>query len=111
MDLLIRWIVSALAILVASYILPGVVLEGLFPAFVLAVVLGLINATLKPILIVLTLPINILSLGLFTLVINGFLILLAAKIVPGFSVNGFWWAILFSLVLSLVSGALSGLKR
>lgn len=111
MQLFINWIVSTIAILVSSYVLPGVSVKGVVPALVLAVILGIINAILKPILIVLTLPVNILTLGLFTLVINGFLILLAAKIVPGFSVEGFWWAVLFSLVLSLVNGALSGLKR
>lgn len=111
MNLLIRWLVSAVAILVASYILPGVVLDGLFPAFVLVVVLGLINAVLRPILLLLTLPVNILTLGLFTLVINGLLVLLAAKIVPGFHVRGFWWAVLFSVVLSLVNGFLARASR
>jgi putative membrane protein len=111
MDLLIRWLVSAVAILVASYILPGVALDGLFPAFVLVVVLGLINAVLRPILLLLTLPVNILTLGLFTLVINGLLVLLAAKIVPGFYVRGFWWAVLFSVVLSLVNGFLARASR
>lgn len=106
MNLLIRWLISAVAILVASYLLPGVHVDGLFPALVLVVVLGLINAVLKPLLLVLTLPVNILTLGLFTLVINGFLVLLASRIVPGFHVATFWWAVLFSVVLSLINGFL-----
>ncbi len=111
MQLLINWLVSTLAILITSYVLRGVTVEGIVPALVLVVMLGLINAILKPILIVLTLPVNILTLGLFTLVINGFLVLLAARIVPGVHIASFWWAVLFSLILSLVNGALSGLKR
>lgn len=106
MDILFRWLVSAVAILVASYVLPGVHVDGFFAALVLVVVLGLINAVLKPLLIILTLPVNIVTLGLFTLVINGLLVLLATKIVPGFYVRGFWWAVLFSIVLSLVNGFL-----
>ena len=89
--------------MVSAYILPGVSIVSFWVALVLAVVLGLINAILKPLLILLTLPFNILTLGLFTFVINSALILLSEKIVPGFQVNGFWWALLFSLVLSLVN--------
>lgn len=104
LNLLLNWFIAALTVLVAGYILPGIQIDGLGVAFVLVIVLGLINAILKPILILLTLPVNILTLGLFTLVINGLLVLLAAKIVPGFHVRGFWWAVLFSIVLSLVNG-------
>ncbi len=110
-QLLLNWFVAALAVLVTGYVLPGIHIQGFGVALVLVIILGLINAILKPILIVLTLPVNILTLGLFTLVINGFLILLASKIVPGFSVKGFWWAVLFSIVLSLVNGTLSSLKK
>lgn len=106
MNILIRWVVSALAILVSSYVLPGIKVDGFVAALTIAVVMGLVNAVIKPILIVLTLPINILTLGLFTLVINALLILLVAKIVPGFTVAGFWWAIAFSIVLSLVGAVL-----
>lgn len=103
MQILLNWLLAALAIIVTSYILPGVKLEGFMPAFILAVVLGLLNSFLKPLIIILTLPINILTLGLFTLVINASLVLLAAKIVPGFDIQNFWWAILFSLVLFIVN--------
>ncbi len=104
MDILFQWLVSALAILVSSYVLPGIQVESFFVALVLVVVLGLINAVLKPVIVLLTLPVNIVTLGLFTLVINGVLVLLASSIVPGFHVAGFWWAVLFSLVLTLVNG-------
>lgn len=102
MNTLLHWLVSALAILVAAYLIPGVSIT-LIGAFVLAVVLGLINITLKPILFILTLPITILTLGLFSLVINALLILLASALVPGFAVSGFWAALLFSIVLSLIN--------
>lgn len=103
MGILINWIVSALAILAAAYLLPGVHVTSLVSALVAAVVLGIINAVLKPILLILTLPINILTLGLFTFVINALIILLAANLVPGFSVDGFWWALIFSVVLSIIN--------
>lgn len=111
MNVLVSWIISSLAILTTSYLLPGIHVADFLTAFVLAVVLGIINTILKPILIIFTLPINILSLGLFTLVINALLILLAAKIVPGFYVDGFWWAFLFSVVLSIVNSFLNSLTK
>ncbi|HVX90577.1 MAG TPA: phage holin family protein [Candidatus Paceibacterota bacterium] len=102
MQLFFHWIVATLAIIIAAYLLPGVAVT-LVGAIVLAVVLGLINIFLKPIITILTLPINILTLGLFSLVVNALLILLAAMIVPGFAVAGFWWALLFALLLSLIN--------
>lgn len=106
MSILINWVVSALAILVTAYVLPGVQVSSFTSALVAAVVLGVVNAFIKPILIVLTLPITILTLGLFTLVLNALLILLTAKLVPGFGVDGFLWAFLFSIILSLVNSFL-----
>lgn len=103
MSILINWLVSTLAIIVAAQLLPGVHVASFTSALVTAVVLGIINAIIKPILIILTLPINILTLGLFTFVINALLILLASKIVPGFTVDGFGWAFLFSILLSLIN--------
>jgi len=102
MQLFFHWVVSALAIGLAAYLLPGVSVT-LLGAIVLAVVLGLINIFLKPIITILTLPINILTLGLFSLVVNGLLIMLAALVVPGFAVASFWWAILFAVLLSLIN--------
>lgn len=110
-QLLVSWLVSALAILVTAYILPGVHIESFVTALATAVVLGIINSILKPILLLLTLPINILTLGLLTFVINALLVLLAAQIVPGFKVDGFWWALAFSIVLSLVTTILGNITK
>jgi putative membrane protein len=101
--------VNTLAVWASAYILRGVHVEGWPTALVVAIVLGLINALLKPILILLTLPITLVTMGLFVFVINGLLILLVDKIVPGFQVDGFWWAVLYSLVLALVNAFLSSL--
>lgn len=103
MNIIIRLVISALAIFVTAYLLPGVNVEGWQTYFILAIVLGLINAILKPILVILTLPINIATLGLFTIVINALLIMLADKLVPAFTVDGFLWALVFGIVLSLVN--------
>lgn len=111
MQILISWLISALAILATAYVLPGVRIESFFTALVTAVVLGIINSILKPILLLLTLPINVLTLGLLTFVINALLVLLAAQIVPGFKVDGFWWALAFSIVLSLVNTVLGNLTK
>ena len=103
MNLFIQWLVSAIAILIAAYVLPGVGISGFWAALIVAVVLGLLNLLIKPLLILLTLPINILTLGLFTLVINALIVMLASGIVPGFEVGGFLNALLFSLVLALIN--------
>lgn len=104
MNIILNWILSAIAIMISAYVLPGVHVAGFTVALILAVILGVINAVLKPILLIFTLPINILTLGLFTFVINAFLVMLAAGLVKGFSVDSFWWALAFSLILSLVNG-------
>lgn len=96
------WIISTIVILLAAYILPGVS-TTVIGALVFAVVMGIINAFIKPIIVLLTLPINILTLGLFTLIINAGLIMLAAKLVQGFSVDGLFSAIIFSIVVFLIS--------
>lgn len=110
MRIILHWFLRAFAIMITAYLLPGIILKGFFVALVVAVVLGLFNTILKPILIVLTLPINILTLGLFTLVINAGLIMLTSKVVDGFSVQSFWWALLFSLILSLINAILHALE-
>ncbi|HEY6873567.1 MAG TPA: phage holin family protein [Geobacteraceae bacterium] len=110
MGLIVNWLIYALAILITAYLLPGVALSGFPAALATAVVLGLANTFIRPVLLLLTLPINIITLGLFTLVINALLILLASAIVPGFQVGGFWRAVLFSLILTLVNFALSFIK-
>lgn len=111
MKILINWLISALAILAAAYLLTGVFVDNFLTAFVVALVLGIVNALIKPILLFLTLPINIVTLGLFTLVINALLVQLTAFIVPGFMVENFWWALLFALVLSLINTFLHRLSR
>lgn len=105
-SLIISLLVNTIAVLVSSYLLPGVKVDGFGTAVVVAIVLGIVNAFLKPILILLTLPINILTFGLFTFVINALLVLLVGNIVPGFHVSGFLWALAFSLVLAVISAFL-----
>lgn len=102
MSILLKWFSSALAVLIAAYILPGVAVSGLWAALILAALLGLFNISIKPILVILTLPINILSLGLFTFVINALIILLASSMVKGFMVGGFLNALLFGLLLTII---------
>ena len=102
MKIIIHLFVSALAIVIATFLVPGASVT-LLSAIVLAVVLGIINIFIKPVVKFITFPITLLTLGLFSLVINALFILLAAKIVPGFSVAGFWPAFWFSIVLSLIN--------
>ncbi|MBU0991370.1 MAG: phage holin family protein [Proteobacteria bacterium] len=104
--LLVRWLVLTCAILVTSYIFDGIYASGFFSAFFAAAVLGIFNAVLRPILLIITLPINILSLGLFTFVINAMLLNMAG-IIPGFEVRGFWTAVFGSLTISIVSWVLN----
>jgi putative membrane protein len=107
MGLLIRWLILTSAIILASYMLDGIEIKGFFSAFFAAAVLGILNALFRPILIVLTLPINILSLGLFTFLINALMLKMASSVIPGFEVHGFWTAIFGSLVISIVSWLLN----
>lgn len=107
MNIILRIILGALAVIVAAYILPGVFVDNPFTAIVVAIVLSLLNAFIKPLLIVLTLPVNILTLGLFTVVINAALVMLASAITPGFVVDSFVWALLFSIFLALINGILT----
>ena len=109
MKLLVRLAVSTLAVFIAAYVLPGIHVSGWVTALVVAVILGVLNAVLRPILVLLTLPATILSLGLFILVINAIIVLLVSWLVPGFVVVSFWWALGFSLVVSIVSGFLNAL--
>lgn len=102
MKLFFHWLVAALSILIAAYVVPNVSITPL-AALIGAVVLGALNLFIRPVLLVLTLPINILTLGLFSLVINALLVMLASILVPGFFVGGFWTALLFALVLAIVN--------
>jgi len=109
MQILLRWLLSALAIIITAKLIPGIHVASFWASLWIAVILGLINAVIRPILILITLPINIFTLGLFTLVINGALVLLASSVIKGFEVSGFWVAILFSIVLSVISYLLNSL--
>ena len=101
MSFIIRVILTALAVIGVAYLLPGAHVQDYVTALIVALVLAVLNAFLKPILVVLTIPITIITLGLFLFVINAALILLAAHFIDGFHVDGFWWALLFSVILSV----------
>ncbi|MDQ2933017.1 MAG: phage holin family protein [bacterium] len=111
MNIIIHWLVSAVAVFIAAYLLPGVDVSGIGTVLIVAVVLGALNAILKPVLFVLTLPITILTLGLFALVLNAAMVLLASWIVEGFKVDGFIWALLFALIVSLISSVLNSVAK
>jgi len=106
MKTIINLVLSTVAVLIAAYIIPGVTVAGFFTALVVAVVLAIVNALIRPILTFLTLPVNLLTLGLFSFVITALLVMLTGAIVPGFVVTGFVAALLFGVVLSLVNGVL-----
>ena len=103
-SILTKILVGGVSVLISDWILSGISLETWWTGFLLAAVIILINLTLNPLMVILTLPITFLSLGLFLLVINALVILMAAELIPGFYVEGFWWALAFSIVLSLVNG-------
>lgn len=102
MKLILRVLLSALAVVLLAKLLGGVQVDSYVTAIIVAVVLSLLNFIVKPILVILTLPVTILTLGLFLLVINAIIILLADQLVGGFSVDNIWWALLFSLLLSFL---------
>jgi putative membrane protein len=109
----LHWLVTAVALGVAAWILPGIHVSSATALVVAALVLGFVNAVIRPLLVIITLPITLLTLGLFYLVVNGAAFGLAAAVVPGFTVDSLLWAILGALVVSLVSwfvGALSGVR-
>lgn len=97
-------LVGGISVLIADLIINGVSLDSWITGFLLAAVIILINFTLKPIMIFLTFPITLVTLGLFLLVINALVILIAAELIPGFNVDGFWWALAFAIVLSFING-------
>ncbi len=105
--ILIKWLILTAAIMMASYLIEGIRVSGFFSAFFTAAILGILNVFFRPVLLILTLPINILSLGLFTFVINALLLKMASGVISGFEVYGFWSAIFGSLVISLVNWVLS----
>ncbi|MEQ8238216.1 MAG: phage holin family protein [Cyclobacteriaceae bacterium] len=110
MNFFLKLLLSSVAVIVVSYLLPGVSVDGFLTAFIAAVILSLLNVTIKPLLILLTIPLTVFTFGIFLLVINALMIMLADSIMPGFQVDGFWWALLFSLLLSLVNALLADLS-
>lgn len=104
-----RWIVSTLALFLTASLLQSVEVTGIAAALIAAAVLGIVNMFLKPLALILTLPLNILTLGLFTLVINGFMLYITSALVPGFAVTGFWGAVGGALVLSVFNMILNGI--
>ena len=109
--LLVRWLTLTAAILVSAYLIDGIRVAGFFSALCAAALLGIFNAVLRPIFLLLTLPVNLLSLGLFTFVINAVLLKLVSGLIRGFDVHGFWPALTGALVISLVSWLLGVAMR
>jgi putative membrane protein len=103
MAILINILLSALAVAITAYLIPGVTIDGYMTAIVVAVVLAIVNSTIGPLLKIITLPLNILTLGMISLIINVLMVLLVARLVPGFSISGFWIALVFAVVLALVN--------
>lgn len=107
---ILRWVINALLLVVITYLVPGVYVQNFYYALLTVAVLGLVNALIRPVIILLTLPVNILTLGLFTLVINGFMFWLVASILEGFSVANFWAALIGALIYALLSMLVSYLE-
>lgn len=105
--LIIVWILNAVALLAVAYLLPGITLASFWSAMVAALVLGLLNTLVKPVLILLTLPITIVTMGLFLLVLNALVFWLAGSLFRGFQVEGFWWAVAGAILYSLISALFS----
>jgi putative membrane protein len=109
MRLLLTWLINALALLAIKYILPSITVDSFVTALIVAVVLGLINTLIRPIFVILTLPVTILTLGLFIFVINGLLFWAVGSFVPGFHVDGFWAGVFGAIIYSIISWALSAI--
>ena len=111
MNWIIRLLLNGLAVVLTAYLLPGVSVEDYGTALIVALILSIANVVIKPILVILTIPITIVTLGLFLLVINAIIILLADYLVVAFVVDGFWWALLFSLILSIFNSMITDLTK
>ena len=109
MRLLLGWAINAGVLLLLPYLLPAVQVEDFWTALLVALVLGLLNAIVRPVLVLLTLPITVLTLGLFLFVINGLTFWLVARMLDGFTVTGFWWAVLAALLYSVISSFVSSM--
>jgi putative membrane protein len=106
MGLLVRLLLTAVSVMIVAYLIPGVAVDGLLSAVIVAVVFGVVNATLGLALKILTFPLSVVTLGLFWFVINALMLLFVSRLVPGFSINGFWAAFLGAILLSVVNTVL-----
>ncbi len=111
MKFILKTLLSAIAVVILSKVLPGVGVDSYTTAIIVAIVLSLLNFIVKPILVILTLPITIITLGLFLLIVNALIIVLADSFIPGFTVNSIWWALLFSLLLSFLQSILFSILK
>ncbi len=111
MYFLIKLLISAIAVILTSYLLPGVNVKDFLTAVLVAALLAILNVIVKPILVFLTIPITVVTLGLFLLVINACLVLAADWVIADFSVDNFWWALLFSVILSIFTAAFNDIER
>ncbi len=111
MNFLIRLVITALSLVAVAYIVPGIQVDSFYIAIISAFILGLLNAVVRPVLIVLTLPITILTLGIFIFVINAGIFLFVARFIDGFTVDSFWYALLGSVLVSLASGVANNLAK
>lgn len=111
MNIIVRFLLSGVAVMLTAYLLPGVDVQDYWAALLVAVLISLSNVIVKPIFILLTIPITILTLGLFLLVINAVIILMVDYFVDGFNVDGFWWALAFSLILSVFNSLFGDLTK
>jgi len=109
MNLIIKLLLTAVAVVILARILPGVAVDGYVSAIIVAVVLALLNLVVRPLLVLLTLPVTIITLGLFLLIINAIIILMADYFIDGFAVSNIWWALLFSLLLSFLQAVFNSL--
>ena len=111
MNLILRFLLNGLAVLATAYLLPGVDVTDYQTALITALVLSIANIIIKPLLILFTIPITVMTLGLFLLVINAIIILLVDHFVSGFSVDGFWWALAFSLIMSIFNSIIDDILK
>ena len=108
---ILRWVLNALVMILITYIVPGFAVETFFTALIVVLVLALVNAFIRPIILILTLPINFLTLGLFTLIINGLMFWIVSMIVKGFTISNFWIAVLAAIVYSIISMIISSFDK
>lgn len=111
MNFIVKLLLNGLAVVLTSYLLGGVSIDGFFTAVIVAAILSVLNVVVKPILLLLTIPITIMTLGLFILVINAIIILIADFFITGFYVDNFWWALLFSIILAIINAIFEDMAK